>query len=378
MCDKEVYCKQTPGAFYLRDVNLLLPTLLKQYAGNIQLIYLDPPFQTGDTFYIKLNGDTIKRPAYEDTLDRQEYLCFMRRVLTGCHALLHDEGAIYLHIDFRMVAHLRLLLDEIFGEKQFCNEIIWAYRSGGRSKAHFSRKHDTILFYRKTAKGYFDIKSVGSQRGAARRNHMRRSVDANGNVSYTIRTNGKVYAYPAHSLIYPSDVWADIPHLHQRNPERIGYATQKPAALLERIILASSRPGDTVMDLFSGSGTTAAVANKFGRRFIAADCSPYALFALRHRLTHAPEGDQKITLHFQDGIRVLPFGHPTMPACLHNAQKSAPLLYCTAGRLEGAAFFPQRDIVLPQSPSSTVLPQGADALHVMDAEGQQFIWRNTP
>ena len=163
------------------------------------------------------------------------------------------------------------------------NEIVWCYKSGGRSTRYYPRKHDTILFYRKSAKVYFDISAVGHPRGPEKRNHMRRSIDDEGRICFTIRSAGKLYTYYENTPIYPSDVWDDIEHLQQKDSERVGYATQKPEALLNRVILASSRPDDLVCDLFSGSGTTAAAASKLGRRFLALDASPIALYVLRAR-----------------------------------------------------------------------------------------------
>ena len=182
-----------------------------------------------------------------------------------------------------MNPYLRLMLDEIFGQTNFMNEIIWAYKSGGRSTRHFSRKHDTILFYRKSKAVYFNIHAVGVPRGPEKRNNMKRSIDELGRVYFSIRSGGKTYTYYEDTPIFPSDVWDDVEHLHQRDPERTGFGTQKPEALLRRILLASSRPGDLVCDLFSGSGTTAAVAAKLGRRFLVADASPVAMQLLRAR-----------------------------------------------------------------------------------------------
>lgn len=175
------------------------------------------------------------------------------------------------------------MLDEIFGKANFMNEIIWSYKSGGRSTRHYPRKHDTILFYRKSAKVFFNISAVGTPRGPERRNHMKRFIDEEGRICFTIRSGGKLYTYYEDTPIYPTDVWSDIEHLQQRDRERVGYGTQKPEALLRRILLASSRPGDLVMDLFSGSGTTAAAASKLGRRFVVVDASPFALYTLRAR-----------------------------------------------------------------------------------------------
>ena len=285
-CRGEVYGAGGPGLFMLGRAEEAGEKLLQSHAGKVRLIYLDPPFGTGDTFAVKSGpkGKSVKIPAYADNLSQDKYMEMMRKVLTLCKELLTPDGTIYLHVDYRMAAYLKIMMDEIFGRKNFVNEIIWAYKSGGRATKHFSRKHDDILVYRKGASNYFDIISVGIPRGPERRNHMKQQVDEQGRVYYSIRSGGKVYKYYEDSLVFPSDVWTDIEHLHQRDPERTGYSTQKPEALLRRIILASSEEGDTVADLFSGSGTTAAAAAKLGRRWIAADASPAALMTLRKRL----------------------------------------------------------------------------------------------
>ncbi len=285
-CKGEIYGSGGPGHFVLGRAEQAGEQLLKTHSGKVRLIYLDPPFGTGDTFAVKSGpkGKSIKIPAYADNLSQDKYMEMMKGVLTLCRELLTPDGTIYLHVDYRMAAYLKLLMDEIFGRKNFVNEIIWAYKSGGRATKHFSRKHDDILVYRKGGANYFDILSVGIPRGPERRNHMKQQVDEEGRVYYSIRSGGKVYKYYEDSLVFPSDVWTDIEHLHQRDPERTGYSTQKPEALLKRIILASSEEGDIVADLFSGSGTTAAVAAKLGRRWIAVDASPAALMTLRKRL----------------------------------------------------------------------------------------------
>lgn len=285
ICKGEVYSSGGPGLFLLGRAETLSERLSSEYEGRVQLVYLDPPFGTGDTFSVKLSSGkkTLSIPAYADTLSREDYLAMMRTVLTACHRMLAPDGSLYLHIDYRMSPYLRLMLDEIFGAANFMNEIIWAYKSGGRSTRHFSRKHDTILFYRKSKAVFFNINAVGVPRGPEKRNNMKRSVDELGRVYFSIRSGGKTYTYYEDTPIFPSDVWDDVEHLHQRDPERTGFSTQKPEALLRRIILASSRPGDLVCDLFSGSGTTAAVAAKLGRRFLAADASPVAMQLLRAR-----------------------------------------------------------------------------------------------
>ncbi|WP_252227661.1 DNA methyltransferase [Caldicoprobacter algeriensis] len=284
------------GRFYWCDVLKALPLLLEQYEGKIQLVYMDPPFVTGQVFRFQQpvgaqgwRGDRkyiITHTAYDDLWKsgRDAFLSMMREVLSCVYRLLSPEGSLYLHIDYRTSAYMRIMLDEIFGEENFLNEIIWHYRSGGRAKNHFSRKHDTILFYRKSPRYYFNIEAVGVPRGKDKRNHMKQQVDEDGRIFWSIRSGGREYRYYEDSKIYPSDVWDDISHLHQKDPERTGYDTQKPEALLERIIKASSRPGDLVADLFAGSGTTLAVAQRLGRCWIGVDNGIFSLHTCRKRL----------------------------------------------------------------------------------------------
>ncbi|HWQ06226.1 MAG TPA: site-specific DNA-methyltransferase [Feifaniaceae bacterium] len=305
-CTEELHGCGGPGRFVLSRAEDALAMLTAEYAGSVQVIYLDPPFGTGDTFHVKLTAGkrSISLPAYSDKMREADYLLWMRSVLTGARELLSDTGSIYLHIDYRMSAKLRLLMDEIFGAEHFMNEIIWCYKSGGRSTRYYPRKHDTILFYRKTANVYFNIQAVGRPRGPEQRNHMRRFIDEEGRICFTIRSAGKIYTYFEDTPVYPSDVWDDIEHLQQKDKERVGYATQKPEALLSRVILASSRPGDLVCDLFSGSGTTAAAASKLGRRFLTVDASPFALYLLRARQLQAAsaisllEGEHELEIDF--------------------------------------------------------------------------------
>ena len=289
-CTEELHENGGPGRFLLARAEDALAELIAAYEGAVTLIYLDPPFGTGDTFRLRLGKGRrqLALPAFDDRMDEASYLAWMRTVLTGCKRLLAPDGSLYLHIDYRMSAQLRLMLDDIFGRNNFMNEIIWCYKSGGRTTRRYSRKHDTILFYRRSARVYFNIAAVGEPRGPQRRNHMKRFVDENGRVCFSIRSGGKLYTYYEDTPVYPTDVWTDIEHLQQRDRERVGYGTQKPEALLRRIILASSRPGDLVMDLFSGSGTTAAVAGALGRRFVTVDASPFAMYTTRSSFAIPP------------------------------------------------------------------------------------------
>ena len=365
-CTSEIHQSGGPGEFLSARTEDALQSLLESYKGNVQVVYLDPPFGTGDVFHVRVHAQKrqFTIPAYTDQLDEAEYLRWMRIILSGARELLCESGSLYLHIDYRMSAKLRLLLDEIFGAQNFLNEIVWCYKSGGRSTRYYPRKHDTILFYRKSAKVYFNISAVGHPRGPEKRNHMRRTIDDEGRICFTIRSAGKLYTYYENTPMYPSDVWDDIEHLQQKDKERVGYATQKPEALLNRVILASSRPGDLVCDLFSGSGTTASAASKLGRRFLALDASPAALYVLRARqLQNASvlsllDGEHALTIRYpkseapakltasietRRGVRV---------ALLQQAsfETGIPLVYAAVGAEQDGCFYPYATDCEPKLP----------------------------
>ena len=268
-CTEELHRSGGGGIFYLSKAEDAMGELLDRYEGKVRLIYLDPPFRTGERFEMRVRvGEhewksgrgTLALEAYRDPKELSAYLNLMRRVLMASRELLREDGMLFLHCDYRANAHLRLLADGIFGEENFLNEIIWAYQSGGRARNFFSRKHDVILFYRKTKDYDFNMDAVMAPRAAPRSSHMKRHVDPDGRVYRSIRSGGKVYTYYDDDPVAPSDVWDDLSHIQQRDPERTGYDTQKPLALLKRIILSTTRKGDLVADLFGGSGTTAVAA----------------------------------------------------------------------------------------------------------------------
>lgn len=389
-CDSEVHSVGGPGVFYLGRAEELLTDLLKDYRGKIRLIYLDPPFRTGESFSIRLgrgkNAPVVK--VFDDKLSDTEYIDWMYSILSACHELLDSKGSLYIHLDYRMSAKMRITLDSIFGEDNFMNEIIWTYKSGGRSKRYFPRKHDTILFYRKSKNVFFNINAVGIPRGSVRRNHMKRFIDENGKICYSIRSNGKVYKYSEDSLIYPTDVWSDIEHLQQKDRERSGYPTQKPEALLRRIIGASSQEGDYVLDLFSGSGTTAAVANKMGRRFIAIDQSSVALTFLRKRLL-ADSGDLNL---FENKANEVEFHYPSETydaeidyqfitkggkkhIQVHNAiiaQGNNAIVYAAIGFMDDTTFHALSTNCNPKIPFSLPLPPvDHPIINLVDSDGKR-------
>ena len=214
----------------------------------------------------------------------KQYLRLLRRVISVAKTLLNETGVFYLHLDWRMAAQARLMCDREFGKTRFLNEIIWAYESGGRSKKTFSRKHDTILLYAKGKDYFFDLTRVPLPRGDGKRNHMARGRDEQGRMFSYITSNGKEYRYYDDEPVYPSDVWSDISILQQRDPERTGYATQKPLKLLERLLLPVTNPGDLVVDLCCGSGTALEEAQKLDCRFAGLDLNPEAVAVSLSRL----------------------------------------------------------------------------------------------
>ena len=274
------------------DKRAVLPTLQHEFTGAIDLIYIDPPFMTGRTFS---SGTQV---AYRDTWnnDLDSYLQWLYETLQLLYTLLAFDGSLYVHLDWHTSHYAKLVLDEIFGSNLqtdgagFKNEIIWYYQSGGRSKKYFARKHDSILFYTKSGQYCFHSERVGLRRGAQKRNHMRKEVGVDGHISWSIRSAGRIYTYSEDSTMSVEDVWSDVSHLHQRDPERTGYATQKPEALLERIIQVSSDEHDLVLDCFCGSGVTPTVAEKLGRRWIASDQSTLAITTTCDRLVANKHG----------------------------------------------------------------------------------------
>jgi site-specific DNA-methyltransferase (adenine-specific) len=254
---------------------------LFQTRNRIKLIYIDPPFATNKNFA------HLQTRAYSDKVTGSSFLEFMACRLSLLHQILAEDGAIYVHIDWKYAHYVKLLLDLIFGVDNFKNEIIWHFQSGGRTRNFFARKHASIFYYVKSAKTPFYGDAVAVSRGHAKKNNLKKEVDAQGRTFWSIKSNGKSYKYYADFQQIPDDVWNDIPHLQQHDPQRkltSNYPTQKPEKLLERIIKASSQPGDIVLDAFAGSGTTVAVAHKLQRRWIGIDQSKLSLKTIKKRL----------------------------------------------------------------------------------------------
>lgn len=263
--------------------------------GGIKLIYIDPPFDVGADFSMDIEiGDEqfTKQPsvleelAYRDTWGKgaDSFIAMIYERLSLMRDLLADDGSIYVHCDYRVIAYIRLVLEEIFGRDYFRNEIIWHYQSGGRQENLYSRKHDTILFFSKSNHWIFNADAIGEVRGDKKRNNMKKGLDENGRVFFSIKSAGKEYRYYEDEKITPADVWVDISHIQQKDPQRLGYPTQKAEKLLERVVKASSNEGDIIADFFMGSGTTLAVAEKLGRKWIGSDLGKFAIHTTRKRM----------------------------------------------------------------------------------------------
>ena len=272
---------QPENQLILGENLVVMSTLLAEYAGKVDLIYADPPFFSQKHYPARIGrGEDSRRPqdwklaeGYPDawpTLDA--YLDMLYPRLRLMHQLLAPTGTLYLHLDWHASAYARLLLDEIFGADRLLNEIVWVYHGPSPIRSAFNRKHDTILVYTKSEHYTFNVDAVRQPYNAVTVKTFASSPKAGfGKVPNLAR--GKV----------PEDWWY-FPVVARLHNERSGYPTQKPAALLERIVLASSDPGDLVADFFCGSGTTLATAARLGRRFIGSDIARRAVQTTRARL----------------------------------------------------------------------------------------------
>ena len=229
--------------------------------------------------------------AYRDTWgggvgsSLSQYLGWFYETAVFLHELLRETGSLYVHLDSTVSHYAKTILDGIFGKCNFRNGIVWQYKYGGRSKSSFGRKHDYILYYVRTPSAPFFEKSVRVPHEAASLQLNFRKIDEHGRRYREGKwKSGKVYRYYADEGRLCDDVWNDINSIHQADKERLNYPTQKPEALLERIIRASSNEGDLVLDCFCGSGTTPAVAEKLKRRWIACDLGRFAIHTSRKRL----------------------------------------------------------------------------------------------
>ena len=271
--------------------------------GQIDLIYIDPPYDSKADYRTKIElpgakieqkPTVIEQFAYKDTWKNgtASYLEMMVPRLILMRELLSETGSIYVHIDWHVGHYLKIILDDIFGKDNFVNEIVWHYSSGGIPEKNFAKKHDIIFLYQKSNNKYFDVEKASRPRNICpscnqelnKWNNLKKHVDEDGRVYRTIKSNGKIYKYYDDEPVLCSDVWLDVSHIQQKDPQRTGFFTQKPEKLLERIIGTSCPPDGLVADFFMGSGTTGAVAEKLGRRWVMSELGKPATMITRKRL----------------------------------------------------------------------------------------------
>jgi len=274
---------------------------------SVDLIYIDPPFFS-NKHYAVIWGDEAEVRSFQDTWEGgiESYIGFMEVRLLELRRVLKPDGSIYVHCDWHASHRLRMLLDKVFGENNFLNEIIWYYRGGGVSKKYFGRRHDNIYYYAKSEENRFYPDAV-------RMPYSEESLDR---LRYKARAfrGSKVYDnYQANPEgKHPDDVW-EIQPVMPSAKERLGYPTQKPERLLERIIAASSKEQDLILDCFCGCGTSLAVAQKLGRRWVGIDISYTAIELVRERLgklgVRPPIVGMPTTV--DDALRLQPFDFQT-------------------------------------------------------------------
>jgi adenine-specific DNA-methyltransferase len=287
------------------DKKYVLPSLLPEFAGKVNLIYIDPPFDTGadfsftatvpdepdsegnNAFTFTKEASIIEHKAYRDTWGRglESYLQWFYETAILLHELLHENGTIYVHLDWHVGHYAKAILDEVFGPDNFRNEVIWYYTNKlGTGGNTFDKHHDNLLVYVKAQ--------------AWTHNPLMRPVRDQKMQPVTQKIEGKrvwlrddegnrVYAMGS-AETKVGDVW-EVPYINPVASERLGYATQKPEALLDRVIRASSNEGDLILDCFCGSGTAPAAAEKLGRRWIACDLGRFAIHTARKRLLSSPD-----------------------------------------------------------------------------------------
>ncbi len=261
------------------NVSYMKRLLESGYRKQFKMIYIDPPFFTRSKFNATVSLRTssgekkkIRHLAFDDRFERnlEYYIANMTERLLLMKKLLSDDGLIWVHLDWHSSHYVKLVLDDIFGEKNFVNEIIWCYKSGGSGKKHFSRKHDTILVYSKSSKYSIHIPEEKSY------NRGYKPYNFKGVKEYCDDLGW-------YTLVNMKDVW-NVDMVGRTSAERNGYATQKPLELMKRIVEAGSNPGDLVGDFFCGSGSLLEAAESLGRKWVGCDTESLAFSLARKRL----------------------------------------------------------------------------------------------
>lgn len=293
-----------------------------EVAGKVKLVYIDPPFSTKKDF----KGSKDQK-AYQDKIAGAEFIEFLRRRLIFLRELLAEDGCIYVHLDTKKSHYMKAILDEVFDESNFRNEIVWKRQSAHNDSKQCGAIHDTIFLYTRSpqwtwnevltepspdyVEQFFDQVESGTNRRYARGDLSAGGLSGGG-YEYEFKGIKHIWRCPLSTmeryesegrLHWPKkgvprlkryldefkgvplqDIWTDIKVIHNRSSERVGYPTQKPESLLERIVRVSSNPGDIILDAFAGSGTTVAVAEKLERKWIGIDCGKFAIYTIQKRL----------------------------------------------------------------------------------------------
>jgi DNA (cytosine-5-)-methyltransferase domain protein len=311
---QEVVGKNSNHNLVLRGECLSACAYLKDKGVKVDLVYIDPPFASGADYakkvYIRRNpkvAEAIKQAEteidseelrnfeekmYGDVWDKERYLNWMYENLVAIKSVMSDTASIYVHLDWHIGHYVKILMDEIFGEDKFINEIVWCYTGPTNQKNNFPRKHDLIFLYDKSEQYVFNSDSV--------RIGFKKSTKTGGKTSLAGKQNDSVLEELDKKGKIVEDWWIDIADLGKVHTQDVGYATQKPEALLERIIKASSNEGMLVADFFGGSGVTAAVANRLGRKFIHCDIGINSIETTRDRLRKA--GAEFEVMEIKDGV----------------------------------------------------------------------------
>ena len=311
---QEVVGKNSNHNLVLRGECLSACAYLKDKGVKVDLVYIDPPFASGADYakkvYIRRNpkvAEAIKQAEteidseelrnfeekmYGDVWDKERYLNWMYENLVAIKSVMSDTASIYVHLDWHIGHYVKILMDEIFGEDKFRNEIVWCYTGPTNQKNNFPRKHDLIFLYDKSEQYVFNSDSV--------RIGFKKSTKTGGKTSLAGKQNDSVLEELDKKGKIVEDWWIDIADLGKVHTQDVGYATQKPEALLERIIKASSNEGMLIADFFGGSGVTAAVANRLGRKFIHCDIGINSIETTRDRLRKA--GAEFEVMEIKDGV----------------------------------------------------------------------------
>ena len=295
----------------------IMGSLSPKFSNKIDLIYIDPPYATGGNFksktFIGERNTFENKKAYSDIWERgiDEYIDFLYDRLLLMKNLLSENGSIYVHLDWHVSHYIKVILDEIFGKENFRNEIIWAYpAASAKTRRFFIRSFDSILFYTKSNEYTFND-DPGIYMEYSDRVKFALKEDDKGMFYYRGGShNGKKLSqkvYVTNKGIFPRDVWTDIPYIRANTLEYQAFSTQKPERLLKRIILASSNKDDIVADFFCGTGTSLAVAEKLGRRWIGSDVAKQAINISRKRILDVWNSNDLIDWKKKYGRRSQPF-----------------------------------------------------------------------